>query len=226
MVEEDYQAWEAYPQYRWIYNKLELALELGYEAGPACVPVKVTGDYIVRPVYNLYGMGIGAVKKYFDRYKDAEDLINHKHIPPGYFWCEWFEGKHQSVDFIKEGNEWVAFHAMVGKHESTDNLTKFIEWEVTKPDIELPDWLHNVTTEKYLNVETIGDKIIEVHLRSGNDVGWDYDVGTKIIPAWKNGSYEKYKHMKFLPNLHSDIIKYEAAGYLKDIRDGYFVDES
>ena len=95
MVEEDYQAWEAYPQYRWIYNKLELALELGYEAGPACVPVKKTGDYIVRPVYNLYGMGIGAVKKHFDRYKDAEDLINHEHIPPGYFWCEWFDGLYQ-----------------------------------------------------------------------------------------------------------------------------------
>ena len=226
MVEEDYQAWVAYPQYRWIYNKLQLSLELGYEAGPACVPVNKTGDYIVRPIYNLYGMGIGAVKKHFDRYKDTEDLINHKHIPPGYFWCEWFDGKHQSVDFIKEGNEWVAFHAMIGKHESKDNLTKFIEWEVTKPDIELPDWLHNITTEKYLNVETIGDKIIEIHLRSGNDVGWDYNIGTKIIPAWKNNNNEKYKYMNFISNLHNDMEKYEANGQLRDVRIGYYVDES
>ena len=218
MIEEDYEAWDAYPQYRWLFNKLELALKLGYEAGPACVPVKKTGEYIVRPVYNLYGMGISAVRRYLS-INDAEDIINHKHISPGHFWCEWFEGKHQSVDFIKEGNKWVPFHAMVGKHESAGNLTKFIEWEVTKPDIELPDWLHNVTTEM-LNIETIGDKIIEVHLRSGNDVGWNYDIGTKIIPAWKG---DKAKDMKFLPNLHSDIKRYEAHGQLSNVRIGYYV---
>jgi hypothetical protein len=30
MIEEDYEAWEAYPQYRWVFNKLELSMRLGY----------------------------------------------------------------------------------------------------------------------------------------------------------------------------------------------------
>ena len=33
-LDEDYQAWDAYPQHRWVFNKLEVALKLGYKAGP------------------------------------------------------------------------------------------------------------------------------------------------------------------------------------------------
>ena len=29
--EEDYQCWDAYPQYRWLFNKLEVSLKLGYD---------------------------------------------------------------------------------------------------------------------------------------------------------------------------------------------------
>ena len=65
-VLDDYHAWEAYPQYRWVLNKLDVSLRLGYHAGPAGVPVKHTGWYIVRPIYNPYGMGIGAHKKWLD----------------------------------------------------------------------------------------------------------------------------------------------------------------
>ena len=65
-IDEDYQAWDAYPESRWIFNKLELSLKLGYNAGPACVPVKEAGKYIVRPIYNLYGMGVGTSIKYLD----------------------------------------------------------------------------------------------------------------------------------------------------------------
>ena len=147
MIEEDYEAWEAYPQYRWLFNKLELSMRLGYDCGPACVPIKNAGNYIIRPTYNLYGMGIGAHKKFLDPNIHGEEMIHHKHIPPGYFWCEWFDGNHQSVDFIKDNNQWVPFHTMTGKHEDKHNLTKFIEWEVTEPEITLPKWLHDITTE-------------------------------------------------------------------------------
>jgi len=225
MIEEDYEAWEAYPQYRWVFNKLELSMRLGYDCGPACVPIKNAGNYIIRPTYNLYGMGIGAHKKFLNPSIHGEEMIHHKHIPPGYFWCEWFDGNHQSVDFIKDNNHWVPFHAMTGKHEDKHSLTKFIEWEVTEPEITLPDWLHDITTEKYLNVETRGGKIIEVHLRSGNDVLWDYYVGTKVIPVWKGVDYKEYEHLPFIGNLHSEEYKYEADGNLSDIRLGYYVNK-
>lgn len=41
MIEEDYEAWEEYPQYRWLFNKLEVSSKLGYDCGPACVPIKI-----------------------------------------------------------------------------------------------------------------------------------------------------------------------------------------
>jgi hypothetical protein len=114
---------------------------------------------------------------------------------------------------------------MTGKHEDKHNLTKFIEWEVTEPEITLPDWLHSITTEKYLNVETRGGKIIEVHLRSGNDVLWNYDVGSKVIPVWKGVNYKEYEHLPFIKNLHAEGYKYEADGNLSDIRLGYYVNK-
>jgi hypothetical protein len=114
---------------------------------------------------------------------------------------------------------------MTGKHEDKHNLTKFIEWEVTEPEITLPDWLHDITTEKYLNVETRGGKIIEVHLRSGNDMLWDHDVGTKVIPVWKGVDYKEYKHLPFIKNFHPEEYKYEADGNLSDIRLGYYVNK-
>ena len=228
MIREDFQAWEAYPQHRWLFNKLELSSRLGYNCGPACVPVKKTGYYIVRPTYNLYGMGIGAHKKFFNVDLHGEAMIHHKYIPPGYFWCEWLDGTHYSIDFIKNGSRWEPFCCMKGTHFSTDNLTKFKEWEVTDPTFSfdiLPEWVHDIETEKYLNIETKDDKIIEIHLRSGNDVAWSYNVGTKIIPVWKGEDYKEYEHLPFLPNFHPESFKYEADGNLSDVRVGYYVNE-
>ena len=76
-VIEDYQVWKAYPQYRWIMDKLGVSLRLGYHAGPAGIPVERTGWYIVRPVYNPYGMGIGASKKWFDSEKTIRHYRSH-----------------------------------------------------------------------------------------------------------------------------------------------------
>ena len=87
-IDEDYQAWIQYPQYRWLFNKLDVSLLLGYDAGPACVPITKPNKYIIRPIYNLYGMGIGAKVKSLDPRLHAEDMTHHKHVPPGNFWCE------------------------------------------------------------------------------------------------------------------------------------------
>jgi len=116
MIEEDFQCWQEYKTQRWVFNKLEVAMKLGYDCGPAGVPITKDGYYIVRPIYNLYGMGIGAKKKYLSLKDDSEDMIHHKHIPPGYFWCQWFSGKHHSVDFKKQNGRWVAFNEVVGYH--------------------------------------------------------------------------------------------------------------
>ena len=225
-VIEDYHAWEAYPHYRWIFNKLEVSLRLGYHAGPAGIPVDKTGWYIVRPVYNPYGMGIGAHKKWLDvDWQDA--MSDHKHIPPGYFWCEWFEGAHYSIDYKRGKNwkgthsDWIPLNATQGFHYSDDNLTKFQSWRIIEPPhIDLPQWVHDIDVEE-LNIEFKDNKITEIHLRSGNDIALLGNIGTEFYPIWKGDDYSHLEHLEFVPNLDEEE-DFSADGNLKDIRLGYY----
>ena len=139
LLDEDFQAWDAYPQHRWVFNKLEVALKLGYRAGPACVPLPKTKNTlfkaIVRPIYNLYGMGISAKVKTFRPMIDNELIINHGLIPPGHFWCEYFDGAHYSIDYKRTNQPkgsvwaWEPFCTLVGEKEES-NLTKFTNGKV------------------------------------------------------------------------------------------------
>ena len=63
---DDTIAWEQYPNYRTWFNKLWLSEKLGYQCGPAGVGVPKKGNYIVRPIYNLMGMGLDAKIMYLD----------------------------------------------------------------------------------------------------------------------------------------------------------------
>jgi len=225
MIEEDFQCWQEYKTQRWVFNKLEVAMKLGYDCGPAGVPITKDGYYIVRPIYNLYGMGIGAKKKYLSLKDDSEGMIDHEHISPGYFWCEWFSGKHHSVDFKKQNGRWVAFNEVIGYHYNEDNLVKFERWEVVEPSFKLPEWVHELSTEKYLNIESKDNNIIEIHLRSGNDQMWDLDVGSIAYPVWSGDNYEHLKNLDFIGNMHKESFKYQADGHLKDVRLGFYINK-
>jgi len=223
---EDHQVWNAYPHYRWTMNKLEISLRLGYHAGPAGIPVDKTGWYIVRPIYNPYGMGIGAHKKWLS-VDEQDEMACHKHIPPGYFWCEWFEGAHYSIDYKRGKNwkgthsDWIPLNATQGFHHSDDNLTKFQSWRIIEPlHIDLPQWVHDIDVEE-LNVEFKDDKITEIHLRSGNDIALLGDIGTEFYPIWKGDDYSHLEHLEFVPNLDQEE-DFSADGNLKDIRLGYY----
>ena len=224
MIDNDTQAWEAYPQYRWIFNKLELAMRLDYKCGPACVPIKEKGDYIVRPIYNLRGCGIGAKKIKLNPELHSEDMILHKFIPPGYFWCEYLMGNHYSIDYKRVNHHWIPFSAMIGTHENDNNLVKFEVWEkVEIPDFNLPDFLHEIDTE-YLNIESKNCNPFEIHLRTGNDQIWNLPIGSKLYPSWNKNDELKRKNLKFSPNLYSDDRYYSADGHLQDVRRGYYVE--
>lgn len=227
-VEEDFQAWNAFPQHRWAFNKLTVALRLGYHAGPTGVPIQRKGRYIVRPTYNLYGMGIGARIVDLDPDVDRDDMIALKYVPPGYFWCEYLEGDHYSIDFKRVNDRWMPFCSTIGVHRSEDNLVQFDSWEkIHVPDeFDLPEFIHTEITEPmYLNVETKGSKIFEIHLRSGNDHFWDYPIGTIMYPVWDTDEPGRFSGLPFIENLHEDSFLYSAHGHLEHTRLGYRVME-
>ena len=190
-IKEDYQAWNKYPNLRWTFNKLELSLRLGYDCGPSGTNVSNTGEYCVRPIYNLGGMGVGASFVFFNNNTDTI-------IPAGYFWCERFYGNHLSIDFIKKNKKWTPIFACQGFREDDDPLYQFNRWKkIQIPNIKLPDFIEEIDS-KELNIEFIGNKIIEIHLRHGSDFP---ENATEIIPVWENKKYhQSYKDWQYIEN--------------------------
>ena len=57
---EDCDVYVKYPKHRKWFNKLWLSEMLGYKCGPGGTDIPEDGVYVVRPIYNLGGMGAGA----------------------------------------------------------------------------------------------------------------------------------------------------------------------
>jgi hypothetical protein len=174
---EDSEAYIRYPEHRRWFDKLHLSETLGYDCGPCGVAPSKDGYYIVRPIYNLSGMSIGAKKAWIEK----GDVTK---VPPGYFWCEWFDGRHFSVSFThSEG--WKFSSAWEG-FKNDANLSRFTKW-VRLGDFSyvLPATFDVLSNIGIINVEFIGEKIIEVHLRDTPDP--DYD---ELIPIWADNEKE------------------------------------
>lgn len=138
----------------WVYDKLILSKKLGYNCNPAGIPVDRAGWYMVKPITNLRGLGAGSKRMFLTPAKS--------NIPPGTFWTKFFEGTHRSVDYI---NHKYAFTVKAFKQDG-----EFKIWEKDKIEIPLNDITeYFVNKYQYVNIEYIGDKIIEIHLRYNSD---------------------------------------------------------
>ena len=232
-IEEDFQAWEFYKKkgYRWAFNKMEVAMRQGLNAGPAGTAPEYSGTYISRPIYNLYGMGIGAKKFEYNAKTMYTSMINNDIVPPGHFWCQWLPGEHLSIDYERDGARWKVRSVWSGEHYSDENLVKFQSWERLDNDyVESPYEMAERLPEfafiqhgqiQKINFEMRGDYIIDFHFRWGNDPFDDLPVGTLITPVWND---EEAPEGEWRSNLHEDLTLYSAAGNLEDIRRGYVID--
>ena len=161
----------------WLFDKLILARKLGYVCGPAGVPPPKKDLYIVRPISNYRMMARGAAIKELP-IADTED------VPDGYFWCEIFKGRHLSFDY----NFGKQILAVEGFRDS-ERLDRFCRWEKIEDTFELPEILRSIALRyEQFNVEVIGDKVIEVHLRYNDD--FLNHSSNVIIPVWKDKFYE------------------------------------
>lgn len=211
---QDDEAYAKHPQHRKWFNKLWIAETFGYHCGPAGVDIPSDGTYVIRPIYNLAGMGMGAEVK-------TLKAGDENSTPPGFFWCEYFDGIHYSADY-----KWVADMQIGGFWEKVScwegvnmpvNLTKFVEWKRSSFIPDLPHQFKQLGGVEYINVEFIGDKIIEVHLRQTPDPDYDH-----LIPVWASDLGIKKEHME----MHGfDFIEdYDNAdGHLDDPRIGFLV---
>jgi hypothetical protein len=158
---EDCDAWTWNPKHRWVYDKLAVAQSQGLEAGPHGVAPSAYPVFS-KPIYNLKGMGVGSrvlasEADYIDAYQ------------PGHFWSTLLVGDHVSSDvaLVDGVPRWWRHARGVASGGGT-----FEHWEVrSDADTAVESWC-NPWCRRHLagytglaNMETIGGRIIEVHLR-------------------------------------------------------------
>lgn len=216
---DDSKAYLKYPHHRKWFNKLWVAETFGYKCGPADIDIPETGVYVIRPIYNLAGMGAGATVKTLSAGDDRS-------VPPGYFWCEYLTGKHYSANYVWKydrdmiDGKWRQPWKVSSCWEGTNmpiNLTRFVEWNRSDYIPQVPDELNELRDVKEINVEFKGDQVIEVHLRPSLDPDYDH-----IIPVWASDFGKKKEHME----IHGyDFVEAydDANGYIDDPRIGFLV---
>lgn len=214
MIQDD-DAYRKYPHHHKWFNKLHVAETFGYDCGPCGVAPNRYGTYVIRPIYNLSGMGVGA---YVEHIKEGDASI----VPPGYFWCEYLTGKHYSANYKWEwdrdkiNGKWVGMSCWEGTNMPI-NLTKFVEWKRSSYIPEVPSQLDELHDVGEINVEFKGNLVIEVHLRTSPDPAYDH-----LIPVWASDFGIKKEHMEM--HGYDFIESYDNAdGFLKDPRVGFLV---
>lgn len=159
----DVEAYQYYPQFNWIYNKIKICETQNI----ICAPTPINSEsypIFVKPIINLWGMAAGA--HVVSSHVEMEDLFQ-----PGEFWMPYFDGTQYSTDcaIVNGKLNWVC-HA---KANPFTNLSgTFDYWEIIPNDILdvcilIIDWVKDNLSDYtgMLNIETIGNNIIEVHLR-------------------------------------------------------------
>jgi hypothetical protein len=190
--EED-RVWQTIdPDDIWVLDKLILSRKMYYNCGPVGLDVPKPSYYIVRPCVNMIGLGLGAQKVWLD--------CDTTHLPVGHFWCEWFEGKHLSIDYHR-GKQVLA----VEGHKSDGTFTRWDHWVRVADRLKLPSILDSFSKKyEWINCEYIGRKLIEVHLRHNED--FEGNV-THFIPVWEGESTtppDGYTYKSY-PDVHGRI---------------------
>lgn len=165
----------------WLYDKLIVAKKQGLLSAPAGIPVPKANWYIVRPITNIRMMSRGAKKVWLT--PDDTDTV-----PDGYFWCEWLEGRHITVDYLR-GRQTITAEGF----RDSDRLDRFCKWEKIQEDMPFPATFGDICIKyKWINLEFIGNKVIEMHLRYNDDFA--HHSFETIIPVWKDSPIEQPKN--------------------------------
>jgi hypothetical protein len=184
---EDADAWQWYPRERWVYDKLAVALSQELEAGPHGTPPP-RFPVFSKPIVNLKGMGVGSRILSSQADYDA-------HYAPGHLWMPLLEGAHVSSDVAVVAGAPCWWRHVTGTPagEGTFDL-----WTVhAQPDADIEThcghWIrrHLPGYTGMLNLETIGGRIIEVHLRFADQWPDLYGAGwvDALVHLYEQGTW-------------------------------------
>jgi len=174
---EDADAWLWYPERRWVYDKLAVALSQGLAAGPhGTQPPRF--PVFSKPMMNLRGMSVGT------RIISSDEEYR-RYLTPGHIWMALLAGEHVSSDVAVVGGTPKWWRHATGIPQP---LGTFDYWTIhAAPNSQIEEycgqWIktHLRDYTGMLNVETIGGRIIEVHLRFADQ--WPDLYGAGFVRA-------------------------------------------
>jgi hypothetical protein len=158
---EDADAWVWFPDHRWVYDKLKIAESQHLACGPHGVP-PVTWPVFSKPIVNLKGMGV-------DSFMIADAAEMDERYAAGHFWMTLLTGEHVSTDCaVVDGQPRWWRHA-TGLPFRGGMFDYWTIHAAGRPELEtyLGQWIGRLMRgyTGMMNFETIGGRIIEVHLR-------------------------------------------------------------
>ncbi len=156
-------AWEYFPKHRWVYNKLEIALSQNLRCAPVGVEPKQFPVFM-KPITNLYGAGLNS-----SLITAPEEYEKRKHLS-GHFWTEYLQGDHISHDLIVIKGDVVFDLPFRGEKLGQGMFDYWETIEAPASTAYVSSWVKNNLSDYSgtINLETIGGKIIECHLRMGD----------------------------------------------------------
>jgi hypothetical protein len=185
---EDPDAYEWYPQQRWVYDKLRLCASQGI----ACAPHGVEPPefpVFSKPITNLRGMGVGSRVL-----RSPADY--RRYLTPGHFWMPLLEGEHVSTDVaVVQGRACWSRHSC-GIPAGGGTFDYWTIEAARRPQLEayLADWLTgNIGSYTgMMNFESIGGRIIDAHLRFADQ--WPDLYGRSwleaVVALYQNGTWD------------------------------------
>ena len=184
--DEDAYRWN--PRHRGIYNKLFVAESQGLECAPHGVE-PTHYPVFSKPIFNLKGMAVG-----------SHTLVDHdeytRHCHPGHMWMTLLQGEHVSSDIaVIDGHMRWSRHT-VGFAGSGGTFDYWIIEAQRRPSLEeyCAGWVGSFMRgySGMLNLETIGGKIIEVHLRFSDQWPDLYGAGwlDAMVEVYARGVWE------------------------------------
>jgi hypothetical protein len=185
---EDSDAWQWYPAHRFVYDKLTVALSQRLDAGPHGTPPPHFPVFS-KPIVNLKGMGVGSCMLLSQADYDA-------HYAPGHFWMTALEGRHVSSDIAVVDGEPQWWRHVTGASAGEGTFDHWTVHAEPDPGIEAycGAWVGNNLAgyTGMLNLETIGEKIIEAHLRFADQWPDLYGPGwvEAVVGLYERGAWE------------------------------------
>jgi hypothetical protein len=171
---DDPPTWDLYPDHRWLHNKLAICESQGIPHGPHGTQPPAFPIFS-KPIYNLRGMGAGGRII-------ASDEEYRASLTPGHMWMPLLAGPHVSSDLALVGGQVRWCRHTTGMPIAQGMFDHWVVHAEAMPELEayLGDWIgRNLRAfTGVVNIETIGGRIIECHLRMSdqwvdlNGPGW------------------------------------------------------